>query len=685
MTTHATSFQADALVLHARHGQGTTLLTDRDTTVVRFAHGIEQVFTKELTQVASVSEALTMGQMAPSLEVALRVQAEVITTVNAAWGVFTRSRISLLPHQLWVCHRALRTWPMRLLIADDVGMGKTIEAGLLLWPLLASRKVQRVLIFCPAKLVVQWQMRLKRMFDIRAATYHTDLDTDRTDFWGIHQIVIASLPTLRADRKGRHDRLLDAPAWDMVVIDEAHHLNADEATGKTLGFELVEKLNKAGKVVSCVLFTGTPHRGKNFGFWSLLSLLDSETFGPKRNEGRMLQALPKFLIRNAKQKATDMKGQRLFKPVVQYPETFTYSPPEEAFYELMSHFILAGKAYATSLSGNEGGRVMLVLIALQKLASSSIAAVVSALHTRIKRLGAEAAKSKSELASIEESDGDEIQQALHDWLRDEKQARLRLMEDEGRYLDDLIAAADLVTSETRIVRIIEVIKQRFSKEPVLLFTEYKRTQALVISALISEFGQGSVGFMNGDNRLEGVRLNDGRLIQLAGRREDMCDAFNEGRIRFLVSTEAGGEGIDLGRFEDGYLRHSDTRRLCLSTHGVHKPLLGAVGRGRNHARTRAAFGHPFGNGQGNEGAAKPEDRREDQQAVQIEPGALFVEDALHAEQTQGDAEDNYDGQVGHQKQSNAFHSGLDLVKYQPSVDSMSSCGACGWSRCCSAS
>ena len=80
---------------------------------------------------------------------------------------------------------------MRLLIADDVGMGKTIEAGLLLWPLLASRKVQRVLILCPAELVGQRQMRLKRMFDIRAATYHTDLDTDRTDFWGIHQIVVA--------------------------------------------------------------------------------------------------------------------------------------------------------------------------------------------------------------------------------------------------------------------------------------------------------------------------------------------------------------------------------------------------------------------------------------------------------------------------------------------------------------
>jgi hypothetical protein len=92
---------------------------------------------------------------------------------------------------------------------------------------------------------------------------------------------------------------------------------------------------------------------------------------------------------------------------------------------------------------------------------------------------------------------------------------------------------------------MEVIKTRFPGQPVLLFTEYKRTQALVVSALMAEFGQGSVGFMNGDDRLEEVRLPDGRVTQMAGRREDMCDSFNAGRIRFLVSTEAGGEGIDL--------------------------------------------------------------------------------------------------------------------------------------------
>lgn len=538
--------QPGASVRHLGHGIGQVMLIDSDTAVVRFTHGIEQVLSLELQVITSLGDAIQTQETAPSLEVALRVQAAAIRSVNDAWGVFTRSRISLLPHQLWVCHRALKTWPIRLLIADDVGMGKTIEAGLILWPLLANRTVQRLLILAPAKLVEQWQQRLKKMFDIRAAVYHPDLDTKKSDFWGIHQIVIASLPTLRADHKGRHERLLEAPQWDMLIVDEAHHLNAEEGATKTQGFELVEKLQAAGKTPSCVLFSGTPHRGKAYGFWSLMGLLDPQVFGPKRNEGAMLGALPRFLIRNAKQKATDMKGNRLFMPVEQYPETFTYSPEEESFYELMSSFIMAGKAYASSLGKFEGGQVMLVLIALQKLASSSVAAVLSALETRRSRLVSLAAKTRAELESeADDPAADESARVFGEWLRDEKRSRIHLMEDEGRHLDDLLASGRAVLSETRVVRVMEVISNRFADQPVLLFTEYKRTQALVVAALMERFGRESVGFMNGDNRLENVRHPDGRLTALSARREDTCDAFNAGRLRFLVSTEAGGEGIDL--------------------------------------------------------------------------------------------------------------------------------------------
>lgn len=545
MTAAQFCIEAGMTVMHAQHGQGNALMIDRDTAVVRFAHGIEQVFLRELTAVLSATEAARNGVVAPSLEVVLKVQAEVIASVNDAWGVFTRSRISLLPHQLWVCHRALRSWPIRLLIADDVGMGKTIEAGLVLWPLIASRRVQRVLILTPAKLVEQWQQRLKSMFDIRAVIYHSDVDNPRTDFWGTHPVVVASLPTLRANNKERRERLLDAPAWDMLIVDEAHHLNVEEDGERTLGFDLVEKLQAAGKIESCILFSGTPHRGKSFGFWSLMSLVDKDVFGPKQNEAMMLQALPRFLIRNAKQKATDMKGARLFQPIRQFPETFNYTPAEEAFYRLMSEFIVAGKAYASSLNRAEGGQVILVLIALQKLASSSVAAVLAALKTRMARLGLQAKISREELDMPLGEGDDEVQMALDVWMRQAARAKLQLMEDEARHLGDLIAAGEKVTEETRVHRVIDVIETRFPDESVLLFTEYKRTQALVVTGLMARFGSNSVGFINGDNRLEDVAHPDGRMASLSLRREDACDAFNAGRIRFLVSTEAGGEGIDL--------------------------------------------------------------------------------------------------------------------------------------------
>jgi superfamily II DNA or RNA helicase len=546
MTELTESMAAGAAVQHQKHGQGTVIVADRQTAVVRFVHGIEQVLTTDLVELTSVSEAARQGQVSPSLEVVARLQAEAILSVNDSWGVFSRSRISLLPHQLWVCHRALRGWPMRLLIADDVGMGKTIEAGLILWPLIERRTVQRLLILAPARLVEQWQTRLRRMFDIRAAIYTTGVDNPRADFWGVHPVVIASLPTLRFDNKGRHERLLDAPEWDMVIVDEAHHLNVEEGQTKTLGLTLLEKMNEAGKVKSLLLFTGTPHRGKSFGFWSLMSLLDPSVFGPRENEGAMLRALPGFLIRNAKQKAVDMTGERLFQPVEQFPETFHYTQPEAEFYQLMSEFIVAGKAYASSLSRAEGGQVILVLIALQKLASSSVAAVLAALETRQLRLVASAQEGRAELDALgEDPDDEENAAALDEWLRAGRKAALQLMEDEGRHLMELITAARAVKSETRIERAVEVVRGRFPGEAVLFFTEYKRTQALLVGALAKEFGSASVGFMNGDSRLEGVLMPDGSRRTISANRDDTCERFNEGKIRFLVSTEAGGEGIDL--------------------------------------------------------------------------------------------------------------------------------------------
>lgn len=538
-------FLAGGAVIHPKHGQGEVLFDRGLTTVVRFPHGLEEVRTQELNPVLALEAAIRLSAVSPTSEVILRTQALAIQSVNDTWGVFSRSRISLLPHQLWVCHQVLRSWPIRKLVADDVGMGKTIEAGLILWPLLAKGSVRRLLILTPAKLVEQWQERLRQMFDIRMSMYRPDVDTPRADFWNTHNMVVASLPTMRADSNGRHDRLLDAPSWDMVLVDEAHHLYADETGKKTLALQLMEKLEVSGKIESCLLFTGTPHRGKDFGFWSLMGLLDKR-FGPKRPEKLMLEALPAFLIRNSKQKATDMAGKRLFQPIRQYPETFSYSSQEALFYELMTSFIQLGKAYANGLSSKQRGQVILVLIALQKLASSSVAAVRGALEARRGRMNDAAEKLRIELGSdSNDPENDEQNRAMLEWVKENQQGQLRLMEDESKYLDELLTAANAVVYETRVERIIEIVHERFEKRSVLFFTEYKKTQALVVSALMARYGADCVGFINGDSRLDNIRLPSGQVVSKSAPRDDVCDAFNAGRIRFLISTEAGGEGIDL--------------------------------------------------------------------------------------------------------------------------------------------
>ena len=194
-------FLKDQQVQHARFGTGTVLMDQVETVIVRFGDRIESCDATELVRRVSLTEAVKLGLWSSSLEVVLKGQAAAIRSLNDAWGVFSRSRIDLLPHQLWVCHRALQQWPIRLLIADDVGLGKTVEGGLILWPLLSSGKVRRLLILTPAALAEQWQYRLRTLFDIRMSMYRPEIDTPKADFWSTHNQVIASLPTMRSDRQ----------------------------------------------------------------------------------------------------------------------------------------------------------------------------------------------------------------------------------------------------------------------------------------------------------------------------------------------------------------------------------------------------------------------------------------------------------------------------------------------------
>jgi hypothetical protein len=543
------SWPAGTPVSHARFGLGEVEVDRGATVLVRFGQQYQSCERSTLAPRQTVDQAISALAWSEPLDVITKAQAAAITSLNDSWGIFSRSRINLLPHQLWVCHRVLRRWPARWLIADDVGMGKTVEAGLILWPLLSKQLVRRLLVLCPAKLVEQWQYRLKDMFDIRLHRYLPELDTARSDYWNSHSQIVASLHTVRDDNNGRHDRLLSAEPWDLVIVDEAHHLNSDEKTGKTLGYQLLEQLIGHNRVESCIFFTGTPHRGKQYGFWSMLRLLRPDLFDPERPDNEQYGNLTEVLIRNNKQSVTDMQGNRLFAPVVQHPETYHYSPEEEHFYRTLTEFIETGRAYASSLSLQGGQQVMLVLIAMQKLASSSVAAIRRAIERRLDRLrkGSSSGPTKTDLATLQHPDAellDELQPAIEE-VASMPDLAMVLMKDEIRHLEQLLVAAAAVSHETKIKQLVEVLDNQFIDQPVLFFTEYKATQALVISALQKRYGDGCATFINGDEELDGVVLSSGEVVKLREPRTEAAARFNAGKVRFLVSTEAGGEGIDL--------------------------------------------------------------------------------------------------------------------------------------------
>jgi superfamily II DNA or RNA helicase len=538
-------------VRSARFGTGEVVVDDGRTVVVQFEHGLERCLHGELSQLVTPLQALHRPEWDPPLMVVARVLGDAVQSVNDSWGVFSRSRIALLPHQLWVCRRVLETWPTRWLVADDVGLGKTIEAGLILWPVLARNLVRRLLIICPASLVEQWQQRLKTMFDIRLAPYVTEADTKSSDFWHTHPQVVASLQTLRMDSADRHERMLEAPPWDLLVVDEAHHLNADEKSGPTLGYQFLEKLVEADRVRSMVFFTGTPHRGKNFGFLSLLHLLRPDLFDTKRPLAQQLSGLRQVMIRNNKQNVTDIKGQRLFHPPKTTSRTYSYSEAEDRFYGMLTDFIATGKAYASTLSTSDQRTVTLVLISMQKLASSSVAAIRRALNRRLTKLQT----ARQELAKLQQqrellSEYDESEEQGNDELsrveeRISELVGLQLVEGEQSRLAELIAAANEVRTETKIAEILRELDGPLAGRSVLFFTEYKATQSLLMSELHRKFGDGCVTFINGDGRAEEVVLPTGRVQTLVEDRQLAAKRFNEGRVRFLVSTEAAGEGIDL--------------------------------------------------------------------------------------------------------------------------------------------
>ena len=185
-------------VFHEKYGYGVVKLVNKDVYTVKYENGAiyDSVF-DELKLIATIEGKVSNCSYDAPYLAYIKTASELIENIDLEWGVFSASKIQLLPHQLWVCNRLLQKNPARMLIADDVGLGKTIEAGLYLKALMTKNIINRFQIICPANLVPQWQQRMREMFGIGTHTYSSEVDTENSDFWNTADRVVASLHNLR--------------------------------------------------------------------------------------------------------------------------------------------------------------------------------------------------------------------------------------------------------------------------------------------------------------------------------------------------------------------------------------------------------------------------------------------------------------------------------------------------------
>ena len=297
-----------------------------------------------------------------------------------------------------------------------------------------------------------------------------------------------------------------------------------------------------------------PHRGKDHGFLSLLKLLRPSEFNPQEPLEAQVHKLRTVMIRNNKRQVTDMRGDLLFTPVRPQRETYSYSPEEAGFYQKLTDFITTGKAYAAGLGRQERRMAILVLITMQKLASSSVAAIRRTLARRLARLQEAKVKideSAPQIARIEELLADDDPASMDELSRLEEQVAenlggvVNLNPNEIPALEELLAAADDVAKETKIERILQVVEESFASRSVLFFTEYKATQALLMSELQNRYGDGCVTFNNCHVFVEGVKSATVRYLDQAENRRRAAGAVQSVGGTFPCFNRGGG-GRNMG-------------------------------------------------------------------------------------------------------------------------------------------
>lgn len=453
------------------------------------------------------------------------------------------SGIIPLPHQLHVLNRAMETNNIRYILADEVGLGKTIEAGMIIKELKARGLAERILVVCPTGLVTQWAAEMQEKFHEK---FHiilpSDYDTirrltDSEDIYSQYDQVISPMDSIKPLERHagwteekvqqyNEERIYSIinSGWDLIIIDEAHRVAG--STGEVARYKLGYLLSQASPYL--LLLSATPHNGKTEPFLRLIRLLDEDAF--PNSKSIVKEQVAPYLIRTEKREAIDNNGNLLFKKRITHLMELSWDERhtmQRELYQMVSSYV--AKTYNKARRNRKKNMCLIfLLIIMQRMVTSSTAAIQQSLNRRLAVLQAEEMK----IGSLKEEDLEELN--IEDGVDEALEAMSLNTNMEIKELQEIISVAkqaEFQHPDVKIEKLTELIDEILNDDPqqkVIIFTEFVATQQYIRNLLLQR-GY-SVTILNGAMDMEA--------------RDSALREFRK-QTNVFISTDAGGEGLNL--------------------------------------------------------------------------------------------------------------------------------------------
>lgn len=469
------------------------------------------------------------------------------------------SSVEPLPHQISAVYQEmLPRLPLRYVLADDPGAGKTIMTGLFIKELIARGDLKRCLIVSPGSLAEQWQDELFQKFHLRFEI----LTNDRMESAASGNIFTeVDLCICRLDKLARNDSLqekLKVSEWDLIVCDEAHKMSATIWGGEvkyTKRFQLGRLLSNITR--NFLLLTATPHNGKEDDFHLFLSLIDPERFEGTHGNTQQAVDVSDVMRRLVKEELLKFDGKPLFPERIAYTVNYDLSPLEAQLYTAVTEYVQEEFNRADKLNNERKTTVGFALTILQRRLASSPEAIYQSLRRRRERLEHRLAEERLGKRAADYADlGDDFdeddfapeeQEELEEKVVDHASAAATIaeLEAEIRTLKRLEAMANKVRVSgidrkwEELSLLLQDNESMFSadgqREKLIIFTEHKDTLNYLTEKIRSLLGSD-----------EAVVTIHGGMVRDERRKVEELFKQDKG-VRILIATDAAGEGINLQR------------------------------------------------------------------------------------------------------------------------------------------